>query len=94
MWQLLTCCRTFQLFNYIGLKPGKGGLIPYYIGDEDNVCPTYFNDVSSVGNVWTAEADDPFKINEGLPDKAKIPVQYAYFLHPRQVTNNNIAYSR
>ncbi|EXK37021.1 hypothetical protein FOXG_09099 [Fusarium oxysporum f. sp. lycopersici 4287] len=66
--------RTFQLFNYIGLKPGKGGLIPYYIGDEDNVCPTYFNDVSSVGNVWTAEADDPFKINEGLPDKAKIPV--------------------
>uniref|UniRef100_A0A0D2XYM7 Amine oxidase domain-containing protein n=1 Tax=Fusarium oxysporum (strain Fo5176) TaxID=660025 RepID=A0A0D2XYM7_FUSOF len=69
--------RTFQLFNYIGLKPGKGGLIPYYIGDEDNVCPTYFNDVSSVGNVWTAEADDPFKINEGLPDKAKIPVHEA-----------------
>ncbi|KAF4966372.1 hypothetical protein FSARC_5942 [Fusarium sarcochroum] len=66
--------RTFQLFNYIGLEPGKGGLIPYYLEDNHNVCPSYFNDVPSVGNVWTTGANDPFKINSGLPEEAKIPV--------------------
>ncbi|KAF4948055.1 hypothetical protein FGADI_9920 [Fusarium gaditjirri] len=65
--------RTFQLFNYIGLKPGKGGLIPYYLEDENGVCPSYFNDVSTTGNAWAAGADDPFKINSGLPEEAKIP---------------------
>ncbi|RGP60971.1 hypothetical protein FSPOR_10284 [Fusarium sporotrichioides] len=66
--------RTFQLFNYLGMKPGKGGIIPYYMDDEDGVCPTYFNDVRKVGDVWTDKADDPFKINSGLEEKDQIPV--------------------
>ncbi|KAJ4135117.1 hypothetical protein NW768_004734 [Fusarium equiseti] len=65
--------RTFRLFNYIGIEPGKGGLIPYYLGDEKGVCPSYFNDVSAVGDVWTAGANDPFNINSGLPEEARIP---------------------
>ncbi|RGP80534.1 hypothetical protein FLONG3_1368 [Fusarium longipes] len=65
--------RTFQLFKYIGIQPGKGGLIPYYLDDEDNVCPSYFNDVRGVGNVWTEKANDPFEINCGLPEKDRIP---------------------
>ncbi|KAF4448614.1 hypothetical protein F53441_7989 [Fusarium austroafricanum] len=83
--------RTFQLFNYIGLKPGKGGLIPYYIDDEENVCPTYFNDVSSVGNVWTADADDPFKINSGLPDGAKIP-EHLLKVNPSKLVSQALEY--
>ncbi|KAF9781077.1 hypothetical protein IL306_014118 [Fusarium sp. DS 682] len=71
--KLLTGYRTFQLFKYIGLEPGKGGLIPYYIDDEENRCPSYFNDVARVGNVWTEDANDPFRINGGLPDESKIP---------------------
>ncbi|KAF4336526.1 amino-acid oxidase [Fusarium beomiforme] len=65
--------RTFQLFKYIGLEPGKGGLIPYYLEDVNNVCPSYFNDVARVGNVWTEGANDPFKINGGLPEESRIP---------------------
>ncbi|CAF3640669.1 unnamed protein product [Fusarium graminearum] len=68
--------RTFQLFNYLGMKPGKGGLIPYYMDDVDGVCPTYFNDVRKVGDVWTDKADDPFRINSGLEEKDKIPEIY------------------
>ncbi|KAG8667982.1 hypothetical protein FPOAC1_012824 [Fusarium poae] len=68
--------RTFQLFNYLGMKPGKGGLIPYYMKDVDGVCPTYFNDVRKVGDVWAEKTDDPFKINSGLEEKDKIPEKY------------------
>ncbi|KAF5579664.1 amino-acid oxidase [Fusarium pseudocircinatum] len=62
-----------QLFKYIGIEPGKGGLIPYYLTDVHGVCPSYFNDVSTIGNAWATGADDPFKINSGLPKEAKIP---------------------
>ncbi|KAF7560122.1 hypothetical protein G7046_g4037 [Stylonectria norvegica] len=64
--------RTFQLFDFIGLKKEKGGLIPYYLDDINNVCPSYFNDIHCTGNVWTKDADDPYKINEGLPTDGKI----------------------
>lgn len=60
------------------MKPGKGGLIPYYMDDVDGVCPTYFNDVRKVGDVWTDKADDPFRINSGLEEKDKIPEKYVY----------------
>ncbi|KAF7545287.1 hypothetical protein G7Z17_g9284 [Cylindrodendrum hubeiense] len=74
--------RTFRLFDLIGLKKGKGGLIPYYFPpDDDKVCPSYFNDISRVGNVWPeVEEDkpkvegvgDPFNINSGLPTNAQV----------------------
>ncbi|KAF4980211.1 hypothetical protein FZEAL_3722 [Fusarium zealandicum] len=66
--------RTFQLFNYIGLKQNTTpGLIPYYLKDSLGVCPSYFNDVSKVGNVWTESADDPYNVNSGLPPNGRIP---------------------
>ncbi|KAI0121136.1 hypothetical protein BJ170DRAFT_688221 [Xylariales sp. AK1849] len=65
--------RTFQLFDLIGLRKEKGGLIPYYLADSDNVCPSYFNDVPKVGNVWTPDASDPYHINKGLPEEGRIP---------------------
>ncbi|KAJ4307701.1 hypothetical protein N0V84_012548 [Fusarium piperis] len=68
--------RTFQLFNFIGLHQGKGGIIPYYLDDEDGVCPSYFNDVRHVGNAWDKGIADPFRINSGLPKGAKIPEEF------------------
>ncbi|KAM0438445.1 hypothetical protein ACHAPT_001194 [Fusarium lateritium] len=65
--------RTFQLFNLIGLEQGKGGIIPYYLEDEDGVCPSYYNDVRHVGNAWDKGIKDPFQINSGLPKSGKIP---------------------
>ncbi|KAI1372453.1 hypothetical protein F4677DRAFT_432337 [Hypoxylon crocopeplum] len=65
--------RTFELFEYIGLRKVKGGLIPYYLKDEKGVCPSYFNDVHQVGNIWLAGADDPYKLNSGLPLTEQIP---------------------
>ncbi|CAM1507592.1 Fc.00g072330.m01.CDS01 [Cosmosporella sp. VM-42] len=68
--------RTFQLFDYIGIKEGKEGLIPYYLADENNVCPSYFNDIPRVGDIWKQEGvNDPYGINSGLPDKGKIPAE-------------------
>ncbi|RSL83216.1 hypothetical protein CEP51_004657 [Fusarium floridanum] len=74
--------RTFQLFNFIGLHKGKGGLIPYYLDDELGACPSYFNDVRHVGNAWSKDKDkdkdieDPFQINSGLPESGKIPKEF------------------
>ncbi|KAK7421614.1 hypothetical protein QQX98_002081 [Neonectria punicea] len=70
--------RTFQLFKLLGLEPGKGGLIPYYLPDEDDkVCPSYFNDVNCVGYIWNREGlEDPFRINTGLSKKDEIPEEY------------------
>ncbi|KAF5013138.1 hypothetical protein FDECE_858 [Fusarium decemcellulare] len=70
--------RTFQLFNYIGITrefmdPKEPHLIPYYLKDIEGKCPSYFNDVHKVGNVWTDTADDPYEINIGLPANGKIP---------------------
>ncbi|KAI0003934.1 hypothetical protein F4779DRAFT_634303 [Xylariaceae sp. FL0662B] len=68
--------RTFELFDYIGLCKEKGGLIPYYLGDDNNVCPSYFNDVHQVGRIWeTGGVSDPYNINSGLPDEGKIPAE-------------------
>ncbi|CAG1962599.1 unnamed protein product [Fusarium graminearum] len=68
--------RTFQLFQYIGLtQESKPGLIPYYLRDVLNKCPSYFNDVSHEGNVWADDKhpNDPYKVNGGLPPNGKIP---------------------
>ncbi|KAH6887008.1 hypothetical protein B0T10DRAFT_407209 [Thelonectria olida] len=67
--------RTFQLFDFIGLKEEKGGLIPYYFPPtDDKVCPSYFNDIQFRGNVWNEPGVcDPFRLNSGLPDDAVIP---------------------
>ncbi|RGP72367.1 hypothetical protein FLONG3_6763 [Fusarium longipes] len=70
--------RTFQLFQYIGITPeSKPGLIPYYLGDKDNVCPSYFNDVSKRGDIWADKyhVNDPYKINKTLPPNGQIPKQ-------------------
>ncbi|KAH6970187.1 hypothetical protein DER45DRAFT_640271 [Fusarium avenaceum] len=65
--------RTFQLFHFIGLEKGPGGLIPYYLEDEQDVCPSYFNDVRHIGDPWKKPGvDDPFQINSGLPKNGKI----------------------
>ncbi|KAK7429417.1 hypothetical protein QQZ08_004009 [Neonectria magnoliae] len=70
--------KTFQLFKLLGLEPGRGGLIPYYLPDEDNkVCPSYFNDVNCVGYILNKEGlEDPFRINTGLSKKDEIPEEY------------------
>ncbi|KAJ4015383.1 hypothetical protein NW766_005723 [Fusarium irregulare] len=83
--------RTFQLFKYIGIKPGREGLIPYYMKDDDNVCPSYFNDVCGVGNVWTEKADDPFKINCGLPEKERIP-EHLLKVDPSDLVSRSLKY--
>ncbi|KAH7129098.1 hypothetical protein EDB81DRAFT_728997 [Dactylonectria macrodidyma] len=79
--------RTFQLFDYIGLEKGDGGLIRYFLDDELAVCPSYFNNVRHTGNPWPgkknpedeakvdeAKEDDPFNLNSGLPEGGKIPI--------------------
>ncbi|KAJ4246033.1 hypothetical protein NW762_013778 [Fusarium torreyae] len=69
--------RTFQLFHFLGLDKGRGGLIPYYLDDELDKCPSYFNDVRHFGNPWDKpNVDDPFKINSGLPDNGKIDPKF------------------
>ncbi|RBR15926.1 uncharacterized protein FIESC28_07128 [Fusarium coffeatum] len=71
--------RTFQLFEYIGItQTSKPGLIPYYLKDIDNVCPSYFNDISKCGDVWAEgmNPDDPYKINSGLAPNGQIPAEY------------------
>ncbi|KPM39716.1 hypothetical protein AK830_g6830 [Neonectria ditissima] len=66
--------RTFRLFEFLGIKEGKGGLIPYYLTDEeDKVCPSYFNDINCVGYIWDKKVEDPYKINTGLAVKDQIP---------------------
>lgn len=69
--------RTFRLFNYIGLeKNQRGGLVPYYFDDVNNVCPAHFNDVRTFGDIWQDGADDPYRLNQGLPADAQIPVNF------------------
>ncbi|KAH0441249.1 hypothetical protein CcaCcLH18_02159 [Colletotrichum camelliae] len=77
--------RTFRLFDYLGIKEGKLGdrkhvkdkpvLIPYYLRDDNNVCPSYFNNVRIVGNAWENEIHDPFALNEGIEEAKKIPCE-------------------
>lgn len=65
------------MFKYIGLeKNQRGGLVPYYFDDVNNVCPAHFNDVQTFGNIWQDGADDLYRLNQGLPADAQIPVKY------------------
>lgn len=70
--------RTFRLFNYIGLQKNKQhGLVKYYLDDVNNVCPSLFNDIRTVGDIWKDYGvQDPYKLNSGLPDNAQIPEEY------------------
>lgn len=79
-----TSNRTFQLFNYIGIKlDTRPALIPYYMKDILGVCPWFFNNVSKIGNFWkqaenpsfppNQSSEDHFGINSGLPPDAQIP---------------------
>ena len=63
--------RTFRLLDYVGLKPGRGGRIPYYFDDDKGVCPSYFNNVRKIGTVYPTA--DPFQLNSGLPKDDRIP---------------------
>ncbi|KUI72131.1 hypothetical protein VM1G_07655 [Cytospora mali] len=82
--------RTFRLFQYLGLEKNKrGGLVPYYLGDKNDVCPAYFNDVPTVGNIWNLNDGvvDPYKLNKGLPEDEKIPVELLK-TNPSEITSN------
>ena len=81
--------RTFQLFQYIGLtQESKPGLIPYYLKDVLDKCPSYVNDISHTGNVWASKRhpDDPYEVNKGLPCNGKIPKEYDNLFAPNKVT--------
>lgn len=61
--------RTFQLFEMLGINENNK-LIPYYFTDPEKVCPTYFNDVHTVG---TPEGGDTYNMNKGLAPDDQIP---------------------
>lgn len=75
--------RTFRLFDMLDIKKGELGdrtdvndppvLIPYYLEDDNNVCPTYFNDVKKVGTPWNDQTVDPFRLNNGIAQDNQIP---------------------
>ncbi|GKT70590.1 hypothetical protein ColTof4_03013 [Colletotrichum tofieldiae] len=77
--------RTFRLLNMLDIKEGLLGdrkhpddpprLIRYYLHDDKNVCPTYFNNVLKIGDPYSSEhpETDPFGLNKGIPDEKKIP---------------------
>ncbi|KAF4303777.1 hypothetical protein GTA08_BOTSDO08325 [Botryosphaeria dothidea] len=62
--------RTFRLFNLLGISEENDNLVPYYFKDEDNVCPSYYNDIRKVSTV--EKENDPYELNIGLPDDDKI----------------------
>lgn len=61
--------RTFQLFEFLGLKDK---LVKYYLDDFHDVCPTYFNDVLWIGSPPKG-ANDPYGINRDLGREEPIP---------------------
>ncbi|OHE94888.1 flavin containing amine oxidoreductase [Colletotrichum orchidophilum] len=78
--------RTFRLFNMLGIEQGQLGdrthvddpprLIKYYLRDDNNVCPTYFNNVRKVGNPFFPDDEtktDPFGLNKGIAEDKQIP---------------------
>lgn len=52
-------------------------LIPYYLSDEDKVCPSYFNNIQKTGSPW-GNAVDPFELNEGVPVDKRIPARQVW----------------
>lgn len=62
--------RTFQLFDYIGLKDK---LIPYYLTDKStcNKNPTYYNDIHQVGSMKNKK--DPYELNKCRRPEDQIP---------------------
>ncbi|RBR19258.1 hypothetical protein FVER53590_08318 [Fusarium verticillioides] len=82
--------RTFQLFQYIGItQESKPGLIPYYLKDELDECPAYFNDITTRGNVWDPKkkANDPYQVNEGLPPNGKIRPERLLKTNPSELVS-------
>ncbi|KAI8316030.1 hypothetical protein K4K61_011058 [Colletotrichum sp. SAR11_59] len=75
--------RTFRLFKFLDIKHGKLGertsptdwpvLIPYYLRDDKDVCPSYFNNEKKVGRVWEKNEVDPYKLNHGISKDQQIP---------------------
>ena len=62
--------RTFRLFDLLGIKEGGSEcprLVPYYLIDEDGVCPKYFNDIQKFGAVDFKTDPDPYSVNKWLP---------------------------
>jgi hypothetical protein len=60
-----------------GDKEKVGDLIRYYMADGENdcdkgVCPSYFNNVRQVGNVFDPP-NDPYRLNSGLSKESRIP---------------------
>lgn len=68
--------RTFQLFDYIGLKDK---LIPYYMTDKStcNKNPTYYNDIHQVGSM--KDKKDPYALNKFRKSEDQIPEEYAQY---------------
>ncbi|KAK2028749.1 hypothetical protein LX32DRAFT_682930 [Colletotrichum zoysiae] len=48
-------------------------LIPYYLRDDKDVCPSYFNNVKKVGRVWEKGEVDPYNLNRGIAEDQQIP---------------------
>ncbi|KAK2008684.1 hypothetical protein LZ32DRAFT_566133 [Colletotrichum eremochloae] len=77
--------RTFCLFDMLGITEGKLGdrkhvddppcRIKYYLRDDDNVCPTLFNNIRKVGNPYPkgSTEKDPFGLNVGIAEEKQIP---------------------
>lgn len=69
--------RTFRLFDFLDIKEDGSKcprLIPYYMEDDYDVCPTYFNDERRFGKVVFDEEQpdddtygDPYRVNKWLP---------------------------
>lgn len=70
------------MFKYLGLKKNEHhGLVPYYLDDVNNVCPSMFNDIRTVGDIWVGskgKVSDPYNLNSGLPVDGQIPAEYAF----------------
>ncbi|KAI8211277.1 putative bifunctional amine oxidase [Colletotrichum sp. SAR 10_66] len=75
--------RTFRLFDFLDIKEGELGertsptdwpvRVPYFLHDDDGVCPSYFNNVKKTGNAWNGTEIDPFNLNQGIKPDQQIP---------------------
>lgn len=79
--------RTFRLFKFLGIEKIAAGqpsprkrpedppvLVPYFMEDTKDVCPSLFNDRRTVGRVYEKEGVvDPYDLNKGLLEDQRIP---------------------
>jgi hypothetical protein len=79
------------LFELLGIRKEKGGLIPFNVVDDQGVCRSYYNDVPQVGNAWVNDTVDPYGLNNALPPDEKIPLELVY-LYPRTADRRQLTF--